>query len=122
MGIKLFFTIHLICALVFFGCRKQNTISVGVSNVGKTTVDSVVIAYTGDSILVGTIPAKTSVSRSIIPHGDSHIELTFTDPAHGRKRLIVGTYFQRGDSGSIFVSFTADSIVSVLDSIQSPHY
>lgn len=122
MDVKLFFTIHLICAIVFFGCLKQTTISVGVSNVGNTTVDSVVISYSGDSILVGTIPAKTLVSRSIIPHGDSHIELAFSDPAHGRKRLTVGTYFERGYSGSIDISFTVDSIVSVLDSTQISQY
>jgi hypothetical protein len=102
-------------ALLAWGCRAPDRIRLMVENVGQTPLDSVIVFTTGRSYPIGTIPAGATRELLIGANGESHIELEHGRA--GRRRLIVGTYFESGYRGSIRVRVTVDSVLAVLDSI-----
>ena len=103
-------------ALLVWSCRAPDRIRLMVENLGRTPLDSVIVLTTGRSYPIGTIPAGTTRELLIGANGESHIELEHGRA--GRRRLIVGTYFESGYRGSIRVRVTADSVLTVLDSIR----
>ena len=96
-------------------CRGHDSITLTLENVGTVSLDSVVVLTTGRHYPVGNLAAGASRRLRVGAEGESHIEVE-----HGtgdRRRLRVGTYFERGYGGTIQVRLTADSIVSIADSI-----
>ena len=120
--------INLKCLIVILtllsanGCNKQTNIDVILTNVGKSNLDSATLFVTGNSYYLGHLVINESVSQKIYPSSESHLELEFTSLEKRRKRLTVGSYFKPGYSGVITISLTADSVVSVNDSINISNY
>jgi hypothetical protein len=106
----------LLTLLSAASCRGRDSITLTLENVGQVPLDSVVVFTTGRAYSVGSIAGGASTRLRIGANGESHIEIEHG--AGSRRRLRVGTYFERGYGGKIDVRLTADSIVAIADSIR----
>jgi hypothetical protein len=99
-----------------FGCRGRDAIVLTLQNVGTAALDSVVVFTTGRAYRVGSLGPGASKQVLIGASGESHIEIEHGQDS--RRRLRVGTYFEKGYGGKVVVRLTGDSVVAVIDSIR----
>ena len=92
----------------------KSRVTVVIHNVGDETLQSVVVHVTGNSYPVGDIAAGATRTIKVVSKGESHIEIEHS----GRKRLVVGTYFEQGYSGKITVDVTPNQVVNIRDEIR----
>lgn len=111
---KILLTFFLFCV----GCQSKTDLTVVVRNTDSMLLDSVVVFVTGNYYQLGKIQPRDSATIKVFPHGgESHVEIEATSVKNGRRRLVIGTYFEAGYSGFVRATINADSIVDVQQSI-----
>jgi hypothetical protein len=108
--------------LVWTGCQSETNFTVIVRNADPELLDSVVVFVTANSYQLGKIQPRDSATIKVFPKGDSHVEIEAISMKNGKRRMIVGTYFETGYSGYIRTTINADSIVNVQQSINASKY
>jgi len=92
----------LVAGLVFVFFRSG--IHVTIQNTGNQPLRSVVLHVTGASYNLGDIAPGATATATVLPSGESHLEIQFTDPDGQTQRLDAGGYFESGYKGTIQVS------------------
>jgi hypothetical protein len=85
-------------------------IHVAVQNTGSRPLRSVVLFVTGKSHGLGDILPGTSAHTTVIPTGESHLEIQFIDDDGQVRRLDASGYFEPGYRGKIQISIKDGAI------------
>ncbi len=101
----------LIGVLMFHWLREG--VRVTIRNTGTTPIRSVVLHVTGVAYPLGDIDSGSSAEATIRPHGESHLEIEFSDSDGKMQRLNAGGYFESGYRGTIQVSIRDGTIVDI---------
>jgi hypothetical protein len=103
-------------ALVTFGflllCRCSSDkygARVVVQNADTVPLHSVVVRVTGNSYLIGELPASETRTINTYPTGESHIVIEHVNAKGEMKELPVDCYFEPGYRSTIKVKVAVDS-------------
>lgn len=116
-------TTGLILIVLFAGALAailpSRGVSVIVQNKGPQAIHDVTVHVTGNSYDIGTLmPGQTQKVR-VTAKGDSHVEITFTDPSQHEHRVVADCYFEaRNYKGTISVDITGNQVSRVDEALE----
>jgi len=91
-----------------------------VKNIGPQPLHDVIVHVTGQSYRIGDVGVGEAPSLRVEPHGQSHVEIEFTDDAKRRFKHVIGGKFESGEShGTLVVEFENGGIKRVDNQIRS---
>jgi hypothetical protein len=90
--------------------RLRAGVLVTIHNIGATPLRSVVLQITGASYPLGDIAPGSYRETTVVSHGESNLEIEFTNIDGKAQRLDAGGYFESGYRGTIRVSINDGTI------------
>jgi hypothetical protein len=105
------------------GCSgSERGVRVSISNQSESPMQNVVVAYTGGRYELPRLLPNETDTRYVNPVSESDLEVEFTEASGNRRKKTIGTYFERGYSGSISITVGNAGQVTVKDEISAISY
>jgi hypothetical protein len=105
------------------GCSgSERGVRVSITNQSDTPMQNVVVAYTGGRYELPQLLPDETDTRYVDPVSESHLEMEYTEASGNRLKKTIGTYFERGYSGSINITVGNAGQVTVKDEITAISY
>lgn len=104
------------CLLVALLLYLRGGIVVTIQNKESTGLIAATVHVTGRSYRIGDIAPQQTKSVRVFPQRDSHIEIE-----HGsatRQRVIVDTYLNKGDRGTLKVEIVAGKAIIISNHVE----
>lgn len=102
-------TTLLLCNYVLL----SKSIAVKVRNLDDRALIAVSIHLAGRSYSLGDIPPNGQVEVTVFARSETHIEIEFTGPDGGRKRLDAGGYIEPGYRGTIIIKLNSREVIGI---------
>lgn len=97
-----------------FRTKTASGVSVTVQNIGRSPMHSVVIHVTGGIYPLGDLSPGASVSASVKPTGQTHLDIDYSDAAGKKHELRAGGPFDDRFRGTISVS-VKEGVIQQID-------
>ncbi len=113
---RLLWTLGVVGTLVagLLWVRAVRSPRVEVVNRGSTRLLELTVSVSGESYGLGDLGPGDGVTKSLVPHGESHVELDWRTPDQQRHHDVVECYFEGGwpsYSGRVLVEIDGANVL-----------